>query len=369
MKRSFIIAALLATGAAGWIASGLLADGGGEPATRKPPAALEAGAKQPSVRVRRLRAEPRVTQIVLRGRSEAERMVEVRAETHGRITELPVEEGNPVADGEIIARLSPEDRPALLKEAKALLAQRRVEFEAARRLAKKGFRAETQLAGAKAALESAEAAVSRASVALDNTRIVAPFEGKLDLRMAEIGNYVKEGDGIARVIDLDPILIVGQVSERDIGLLQPGGPGRARLISGREVEGTIRFVSAMADPVTRTFRVELAVANPTGEIPDGVTAELTFDLASTLAHRVSPAILTLSDGGIVGVKALAADRTTVTFHPVEILESGLEGVWIDGLPEEIVLITVGQEYVTVGQKVEAIDEETLQPLALSRESS
>ena len=73
MKRSFIIAALLALAAAGWIASGLLADGGNAPAARKPPAALEAGAQEPTVRVRRQQAEPRVTQILLRGRTAAER--------------------------------------------------------------------------------------------------------------------------------------------------------------------------------------------------------------------------------------------------------------------------------------------------------
>lgn len=368
MKRSLIIAALLAIGVTGWIASGQLADGGSTPASRKPPAALDAGAQMPSVRVRRQKAEIRTAQIVLRGRTEAERMVEVRAETHGRITALPAEEGAGVSSGQVIARLAPEERPAMLQEAKALREQRRVEYEAARRLAKKGFRAETQLAGSKAALEASEAAVTRAQVELENIKIAAPFDGRLDLRMAEIGDYVKEGDRIARVIDLDPILVVGQVSERDIGMLKAGGVGRARLITGREVEGQIRFIGAVADPVTRTFRVELDVANPAGEIPDGVTAEVTFTLATSWAHRVSPAILTLTDGGVIGVKALDADNTVV-FHPVDILENGLDGIWVDGLPKEVVLITVGQEFVTVGQEVTPIDEGTLQPMAAPGESS
>jgi len=362
MKRSYVIAAVLAIGAAAWIVSGQFADGGGAPETRKPPAELSAADKIPLVRVRRQSARPRVSEVVLRGRTEAWRTVDVKAETHGRVIEVRVDRGDQVEGGQIIAQLAPEDRPAKLKQAEALLEQRHLEYRAAERLSKKGFRAETQLAGARAALELAQAAVEYAQLALDNTEIQAPYDGLVEERLIDIGDFVEKGDRIGRVVDLDPILVVAQVSERDIGRLEVGAPGRARLIADREVSGKLRFVGAMADPATRTFRVELEVANPDGEIPDGVTAELRIPMERILAHLVSPATLTLTDEGVLGVKTLEADGT-VGFHPVKILESGPQGMWVGGLPEQVTFITVGQEFVTAGQPVQAVEEEKIDQAA------
>src|SRR3546814_17591444 len=117
--------------------------------------------------------------------------------------------------GDSSAGLSPGDRPALLAEAKALLAQRKIEFDADRKLSQKGFRAETQLAATEASLEAAEAAVKIAEVELSYTIIRAPFDGIVDLRLAELGDFVDRGDTIARLVALDPIQL-GRASCREI---------------------------------------------------------------------------------------------------------------------------------------------------------
>ena len=368
MKRSYLLAAVLAIAAVGWIASGQFADGGGQPVTRKPPADLSAADQVPLVRVRSQAAETRQTEVILRGRTEALRTVEVKAEIQGRVIGLAVERGDLVTAGQVIAQLAPEDRPARLKQAQALLDQRRIEYEANQRLSQKGYRAETQLAAAKAELEAANAAVERARVELAHTEILAPFDGLVDDRMIEIGDFLEKGTRVARVVDLDPILVVGDVNERNVGHLKVGSEGRARLITGVEVTGRLRYIGAMADATTRTFRVELEVANLDRAIPDGVTAQLQIPKGSTVAHLVSPAILTLTDDGMVGVKTLEVD-STVGFHPVQILESGPDGIWVTGLAPQITLITIGQEFVSVGQKVRAVEEDSLEPAAGQGESS
>lgn len=368
MKRSYLIAGALALAAAGWIASGQLAGETPPKTGRKPPADLTAAETLPTVRVRSQRATWRTVETTLRGRTEAERKVQVKAETHGRIVEFAADEGDDVEAGDVLARLSAESRPAVLAEARALREQRRIEYEAARKLSEKGFRAENQLAAAKAALEAAEAAVARAQVELANTTITAPFDGIVGERMMEFGDYVEPGDPILRIVDLDPILVVAQVSERDVGRLWTGGPARVRLITGERVEGTLRYVAAEADSATRTFRVEVEVANPDGAVPDGVTAELVLPLERTLAHRVSPAVLTLNDDGVIGVKTIGPDER-VAFRPVQIVGETTDGVWLTGLPEEVTLITVGQEFATEGQRVRPIDEATLDPLDAARGAS
>ena len=94
------------------------------------------------------------------------------------------------------------------------------------------------------------------------TAIRAPFDGVIEERAVEIGDFVNVGDSAARIVDLDPVLVVGQAAERDIGKIKVGMPGTARLVTGETVAGKVRFVGSSADAKTRTFRVELEVSEP-----------------------------------------------------------------------------------------------------------
>jgi len=358
MKSSIIIAVLLAVAATAWVASGQFGERNALPEAQKPPANLAALDEAPTVRVRPSTAQSHDVVDLLRGRTEGNRLVEIKSETDGRIVELTVDDGAAVKTGQVIARLSPGDRPARLAEAKALLAQRKVEYDADQKLSVKGFRASTQLAATGASLEAAEAAVKIAEVELAYTTVRAPFDGVVDQGLSELGDFVDRGDSIARLVELDPMLIVTQVNERNILRLALGAPGRARLMSGATVEGRIRHISTVADEATRTFRVELEVPNPDHTISDGMTAEIALPLSQVQAHVVSPAILTLSDSGLIGVKAVD-DNGRVVFHPVTIADTDGNGIWITGLPDQVTLITVGQEYVSPGEEVQSVPESAI----------
>ena len=359
MKRSIIFAVLLAIGATLWVVSGQFGETGAEPEAQKPPADLTALEQAPLVRVRPSHAEPHAVIDLLRGRTEANRLVEIKSETDGRLAELPVEDGTRVKAGDVIGKLSPGDRPARLAEAKALRAQRKIEFEADQKLSKKGFRAETQLAATQAELEAAEAAVKIAEVELGYTTIRAPFDGVIDSRLVEIGDFIDRGEAVARLVELDPMVIVTQVNEREIKRLSIGTPGEARLMTGESITGTVRHISAVADEATRTFRVELEVPNPDRSISAGMTAEIPLPLSKVAAHHVSPAVLTLAENGEIGVKTVDAENR-VAFHAVNIVDTDNQGIWVTGLPEEISLITVGQEYVSTGEAVRTVQESEIE---------
>jgi multidrug efflux system membrane fusion protein len=152
------------------------------------------------------------------------------------------------------------------------------------------------------------------------------------------------------VVDLDPVLAVGSVSERQIGGLQNGESATVTLIDGSSHAGIIRFIAPVADPQTRTYRVELEIENVDYGIRDGITAKIDFPLGEARAHFVSPSALTLNDAGVVGVRTVD-ENDTVHFKPVEILADETQGVWINGLPEKVRLIVVGQEFVGEGERV------------------
>jgi len=349
MNRSYLIAGAIAVGAIAWVASGQFGDHGGKTEASVQPAATPA-AQPMLVRARVIEARPYARELVLRGRTAAARWVDLKAETQGRVAELPVAKGGLVKAGDVIARLATDERQARRAETEALLRQRKIEHDASTALAEKGFRANTKLAESAAGLDAARAAAKAMDVELQRTVVRAPFDGVLEERKAEIGAYLKAGDLVGRLVERDPMLVVAQVGERDVGGLSLGQAGRAALVTGETVDGRIRYIAGMADPATRTFTVELEVPNADGRLKDGITAELRLGAGEARAHLISPAILALDDNGTVGLRAVGGDGR-VAFLPVQVLGDGPDGIWLGGLPDRVTVITVGQDFVRTGDPV------------------
>lgn len=355
-RQSALIALTLAVLLAGWLLSGQLGAAG--PA--EPEAADSNATERPamSVRVREFESRPVTREVVFSGRTAPARKATLRAEAEGRVVELAVERGARVEAGAVIARLDGRDREARLTEAQATLNQRQLEYDGARRLGERGLQAETQIAQARAALDQARARLRQVEVELDHTVLRAPFAGVLDRRMVELGDFVGIGDTVAELLELDPLIVTGTVSQDQVGRLQVGSTARARLLSGRELDGTIRYIASAADDATRTFEVELEVANPGAAMPAGVSAEIRIPTDTIRAHYLSPALLALGDAGELGVKTVNGDGTVV-FHPVEIVQATPGGFWLTGLPERARVITVGQGFVHDGQRVDAVPEQAV----------
>lgn len=233
---------------------------------------------------------------------------------------------------------------------------REIEYDAATTLGAKGFQATTKVAEAKAELEAAQAALEQAEIELSHGKIVAPFAGVAE-RPVELGDFVDVGDRVASVIEIDPLLVTGEVAETRIGGLTVGMPGSARLNTGQIVHGRVRYISREADPQTRTFAIELEVENPGSRVAGRVSAELRIVWQQVDAHRVSPGLLSLDDTGEVGIKALA-DDDTVIFYPARIVRAEADAVWLIDLPKQLRLITVGQGFVRPGDHVRTSSEET-----------
>jgi multidrug efflux system membrane fusion protein len=156
-------------------------------------------------------------------------------------------------------------------------------------------------------------------------------------------------------VDVDPIIVVGDINERDIGALAVGDTGRVRVLGGPEIEGRIRYLAPVADESTRSFRVELEIPNPDAAIRSGTSAELVLGAEAITAHELSSGLLTLADDGTVGVKIVDANNR-VRFYPVAIAEATGGRALVTGLPADVRIITVGQGFVVDGQVVTPIEE-------------
>ena len=337
-----------------WLASGQFGPDEPEPVGAIQPDAAARGQRN-AVRVRTQSAEEVMRTIVVNGETAPSRIVHLASETDGRIEYVGAERGAALQRGDVIVRLDERDRSARLAQARALVKQREVEYEARQRLKTESYVSAAQLQEALALLESARAELTRARLDLEYMTVRAPFAGALQSRAVEVGDFVKRGDPIATYVDNRTIIVSANVSEFDVQSVDVGELAEARLATGETVRGRIRYVAPVADEATRTFTVELEVDNQDGRLLAGGTAELRIPAEVVLAHRVAPSLLTLDDAGNIGVKIIN-DEGQVQFIIADIALSSHEGVWLAGLPETATIITVGQGYVSPGAAVAAIPE-------------
>ncbi|WP_377186805.1 efflux RND transporter periplasmic adaptor subunit [Ruegeria meonggei] len=330
--------------------------------------------------------------VLLRGQTKANRQVEVLAETTSTVISEPKRKGTFVEPGDLLCELDPGTRPASLaeamagkleaksrvpeaearlEEAHALVAEAEINLKAANKLSETGFGSETRRISSEAAMRSAEAGIKTAEAGLEATRagieaasaeveaaqreierqtIEAPFKGLLESDTAELGSLMQPGSLCATVIQLDPIKLVGFVPEAEVNRVVVGSEASAHLITGPQVAGLVTFLSRSADETTRTFEVEITVPNPDLAIRDGQTADIRIAAEGTKAHMLPQSALTLNNEGQVGVRTVG-EGDVVDFMPIRLLRDTAEGVWVDGLPEEVDIIVVGHEFVTKGVKV------------------
>jgi multidrug efflux system membrane fusion protein len=355
MKGSRITAVGLVAAAALWIASGHFvphesaesraALNPGEPAAQKP---FRVGVVDTNVVQHRRK-------LLVSGRTEADRKVVAVARTNGILTEFRVKRGSKVAKGDIIAVLSDEAREAQVAQAKALLEQRRVELEAKRRLIQLNAIPRLELANLEAQFKVAEAAVATAEAERDRGLVTAPWDGIVADVAAEVGTsaFSFTGREIAQIVALDPMLAIVEVSERKVGSIKLGDRAEVRLVTGRIVEGKIRFISQTASQATRTYRVEVEMANADGSILDGVTAEVSIPLTPVPATRVPRSALTFSSAGDLGVRTVDGEGK-VGFVPIALIEDEQSHMWVGGVPNNARVIVQGQDFVREGSLVDPV---------------
>lgn len=311
---------------------------------------ISAEKKLLNVKAKEFSSELRLSSVVIQGRTESNRSVLISSETNGIVENIFVDKGDQVIKGQIICKLSIDSRMAKLDEAEALMRQKKLEWEASKVLVEKGYRSQTKAAGSKAAFDASKALVVQMEKELDNINIRAPFDGFFNDNISEVGDFLSIGMPCGQVIDYNPILVTGQISEQEIRKVKTGVKSQAILSTGERVGGLVSYISKTADKKTRTFRVEVRIENPDFKIKDGITTELFIPTQKVIAHLIPPSSLTLDSEGRIGIRHINKDNN-VLFSSVEIIGDEGELVWVTGLSEKVIIITVGQEFVVEGQKV------------------
>jgi multidrug efflux system membrane fusion protein len=326
-------------------------------------------AEQPKAPLRKVAviAPPRLDHaraIRISGHTEAEKRALLAIRVMGIIKELPVKQGQHVNRGDLVMRLDAEDKEAAVDMAETLVTQRQAEADAAEKLVKGGNAPKLQADQARAALAAAKAQRETAKAELARNEIYAPFNGVVDRVPVERGSAIMAGGEVATLINLDPLLVIGEVSERDLQYLKLGNNADIRLVNGETVKGTLRYISRDASAATRTFRIEVAVPNEDKRLPAGMTAEITLRSEPVDAVALPRSVVTLSNDGDLGIRAVDA-ANKVGFFPIDIIDDTPSGLLLGGIPSDARVIVMGQDLVKEGDEVipEAVDPELVKKLA------
>ena len=356
-----VAAVVVLIGFAAWMATGKFSSVGSASAenetAEKADAAKKAAESKPVLRTVAVMTPPRIGHaraIRISGQTQADKRAVLATRAAGIIAELPVKEGDRVKAGDLILRLESEEKPAAIETGMQLVKQREAELEAAQQLSKSGNLAKLQLATAVSALAQARAQLETARAELERTRIVAPFDGIVDDVTVELGSSVMQGGEVATMLSLNPVVVRGEISERDLSHIKIGDKAEATMVDGAKVEGSVRYISREATAATRTYRVEIQIPNPEGTISAGMTAELTLRSAPVDAVALPRSVVTLSATGDLGIRAVDSSNKVV-FFPIDLVDDTTTGLLLAGIPADARIIMAGQDLVKEGDEVKPVE--------------
>ena len=346
-------------------------------------------------------AEEILQSIILQGQTIQNRTIDVKSETTGNITNKNYKRGDIITSNELLVEISMEDRQELLdshtkdlerinkeilineqKRDNSILKTKEqiklyeIEYQSAKQLIDKGLSSQSKLSlasfnlvNAKSNLRDIElnyqsqfanlesqmanikSKIKNITIDIDNTKITSPFEGIINDSYVELGDYVRPGDVLFNIVDLNPIRIQGYLSEADINNVKIGTKAVVSNSNSITKTGEITFISPTAETATRTFEIIIEANNDDLLFKSGITASINIKGNSIKAHKIPPSILTLQDDGTVGIKAID-ENNKVVFYSIKKEIDTIDGMWVSGLPNEVKIIITGQEYITTGQIVE-----------------
>lgn len=313
-----------------------------------------------NVTVMTVTAEPELPETFdIPGVIEPNRIVDISAEVAGRIERIPLEEGSSIRVGDLLIQLDTDLLQPQFDIADAQFKRDQIEFERMNELVKQEATAARDLDDAINKLAISRAGLEEIRARLERTRILAPIDGVLNDLLVETGEYVQPGGPVATVVDIALVKAAVDVPERDIGFFAVGQKAAVFAdIKGveRSFEGTIAFISELADSRTRSTRIEVTLDNSERILRSGqiVRVGLTRRVLRDAIMIPLLAVIPMEDGKTVYVVGSSqAERRQVELGIIR----GDRVQVTRGLEAGEQLIIAGHRFVAPGQKVNVVPQE------------
>ncbi len=209
---------------------------------------------------------PAVEAIYATGSVEPTVMLPIASRAAGNLVDLLVDEGDQVREGEILARLDDADLADTVQELDARARLARLNLQRMQELVQRKVVATAEVDQARAELEAAEAVLKRAKAQRGFMTLAAPADGLIIRRDGEVGQFIPAGQAVFYLSCCAPLRVTADVDEEDIPRVRVGQKVvlHADALPEQVFDGEVGQITPKGDPVARTFRVRIRLADPTG---------------------------------------------------------------------------------------------------------
>jgi membrane fusion protein (multidrug efflux system) len=313
-----------------------------------------ASEKPVRVEVMSISPAPFVDVAVFSGQLDAEHSVVIQPEIEGIVESIDFVQGQDVEKGAVLVTLRSREQEALLREAEANRNLARERWDRSEQLLSREASSIEQRDVAKAEYEIAEARVEIARLALDRTRIRAPFKGVVGERRVDIGSRVEQETELVRLDAVDRLQVTFGISDEGLPHAKPGMKVEAwvRPYPGEKFPGEVFYVAPTLDPRNRRIFVKAWIDNRDHRLAPGLFANVDLEVRRVAQAMVVPeSAIALDDQGPYVWKVDDDDR--VARLPVEIgvRERGIVEI-LQGLPAGTRIVSAGTHKVSEGMRVE-----------------
>lgn len=311
--------------------------------------------------------EQRLTAV---GSLEAVQGVTVTAELSGKVARIDFEPGARVNAGDLLVQQDVSSETAQLRADEATLALKKANYERSKELLAEKVTTRAAYDQTLAEFRQAEAAIDSIRSVIAKKTIRAPFDGRLGIRLVNLGQILEAGQPIVSLQALDPIFVNFSVPQEDVALIQLGLTVRIATgaLPGDRIEGRITAINPLADEATRNIRIQATLDNQKERLRPGMYAAVEVILPEADPVLVIPTTAVLyapySDSVFVleETPAEGEGKTSITLRQQFVRLGDQRGDFVavtSGLKEGDAVVSTGVFKYRNGQKV--VVDNTLAP--------
>ena len=273
----------------------------------------------------------------------------------GKVQDVTVGVGEPVAKGQVMARLDPVDYKNGLQIAEAKYTEIKSEYDRLTKLNEKGSITPNDYNKIVAGRAQAEANYRIYKKKVSDTILVSPISGVVSRKMVEVGEVVDQGTPCFTVVNISTVEARMAVPESEVNQITAGQKARVTVpaLADGTFKGTVTQIDPVADPLTRTFNVKIMILNTDNSIRAGMIARSEIDIGKKVKVLTIPGAAILRDPDNL-LHVFVIDPQTKTVSQKKITLSSVAGSEVmveSGLSEEDLVVTAGQEKLTDGMTV------------------
>lgn len=295
-------------------------------------------------------------EVTVSGTVEPIRTVAVNAQMAGALLDVNVEEGSPVREGQVLARIDAREIAAQVRSAQASYGVAQAALERAEQLRQRQVITAAEYERDQAARDAARAQLDGLRARQGYSTVRAPSSGVITVKSVESGDVVGAQTKLFEIADVSTMVVPVRVSELDVVKLSTGDRARVELdaLPGRTLDGRIRRVFPSADPATRLVPVEVALQGEGARAArPGFLARVSLALGQNQGVKLVPQSAIVQSAGetsVFVVKDGKAER-----RPVETgLTSRGQVEVLSGLEAGETVVTVGNNNVRDGAEVRVV---------------